>query len=262
MHRECQERFPRHRLQRKPLVSDLGMHRGTYRGAIVRIWQEAHGEHPKKLVVWTHKFVLNNSYDAPVIIIVIIVAVIFFIKICIISLLSHYNYHLSVIFVTLAVVVLSLLSPPSLALSSLSWVFTMFDCRYTCNYHKNFLKFTYMLTYYQNTQMGYFPGIFSIIFICSTTYCHGDRIYLPYSQAESLGPPHGDCGTTELRWYKGVDYSKSRCNRDCEVTQLVDACNCTNFYMPGKFCKANLWLNFTKADMLLSQIKNFSTRMP
>ena len=27
--RECRERFPRHRLQRKPLVSDLGMHRGT-----------------------------------------------------------------------------------------------------------------------------------------------------------------------------------------------------------------------------------------
>ena len=29
MRRECRERFPRHRLQRKQLVSDLGMHRGT-----------------------------------------------------------------------------------------------------------------------------------------------------------------------------------------------------------------------------------------
>ena len=29
MRRECQERFPRHRLQRKPLVSDPGMHHGT-----------------------------------------------------------------------------------------------------------------------------------------------------------------------------------------------------------------------------------------
>ena len=29
MHRECRERFPRHRLQRKPLVSDSGMHHGT-----------------------------------------------------------------------------------------------------------------------------------------------------------------------------------------------------------------------------------------
>ena len=29
MRRECWERFPRHRLQRKPLVSDPGMHNGT-----------------------------------------------------------------------------------------------------------------------------------------------------------------------------------------------------------------------------------------
>ena len=29
MGRECLERFPRHRLQRKPLVSDTGMHHGT-----------------------------------------------------------------------------------------------------------------------------------------------------------------------------------------------------------------------------------------
>ena len=29
MHRECQDRFPRHRLQRKPVVSDPGMHHGT-----------------------------------------------------------------------------------------------------------------------------------------------------------------------------------------------------------------------------------------
>ena len=66
MHRECWERFPRHRLQRKPLASDPGMHHGTCvtwcmsgsltRGggemfpaypahvqpANLRIWQEAH----------------------------------------------------------------------------------------------------------------------------------------------------------------------------------------------------------------------------
>ena len=69
MRRECRERFPRHRLQRKPLVSDPGMHRGscvthvpwcmsrslTHGGgktfptfpahaqpASLRIWQEAH----------------------------------------------------------------------------------------------------------------------------------------------------------------------------------------------------------------------------
>ena len=29
MHRECRERFPHHRLQRKPLVIDPGMHHGT-----------------------------------------------------------------------------------------------------------------------------------------------------------------------------------------------------------------------------------------
>ena len=29
MRRECRERFPRHRIQRKPLVSDPDMHRGT-----------------------------------------------------------------------------------------------------------------------------------------------------------------------------------------------------------------------------------------
>ena len=33
MHRECRERFPRHRFQRKPLVNDPGMHHGTCRGA-------------------------------------------------------------------------------------------------------------------------------------------------------------------------------------------------------------------------------------
>ena len=29
MRRECRERFPRHRLQRKPIDSDPGMHHGT-----------------------------------------------------------------------------------------------------------------------------------------------------------------------------------------------------------------------------------------
>ena len=67
---ECRERFPRHRLQRKPLVSDPGMHHGTCvthvpwcmsgsltcgggemspafpahaQPTILCIWQEAHG---------------------------------------------------------------------------------------------------------------------------------------------------------------------------------------------------------------------------
>ena len=33
MHQECRERFPRHQLQRKPLVSDPGMRHGTCRDA-------------------------------------------------------------------------------------------------------------------------------------------------------------------------------------------------------------------------------------
>ena len=72
MHRECLELFSGHRFQRKPLVSDPGMHHGTCvahvpwymsgsltRGggenvpgipgacapAILRIWQEAHSSH-------------------------------------------------------------------------------------------------------------------------------------------------------------------------------------------------------------------------
>ena len=69
MRRECRESFPHHRLQRKPLVNDPGMHHGTrvthvpwcmsgsllsgggntvpafpahMQSAILRIWQEAH----------------------------------------------------------------------------------------------------------------------------------------------------------------------------------------------------------------------------
>ena len=63
--------------------------------------------------------------------------------------------------------------------------------------------------------------------------CTKPSISHHHLQATSLGPPHGDCGNTTLHWYRGVHYSRARCNRDCEVTQLLDACNCTNFYMPG-----------------------------
>ena len=87
MRRECRERFPRRRLQRKPLVSDPGIHHGTCvthvprcmsgsltRGggesdpgilgacapAIVRIWQEANGhrhiQSPSKCVCHRSSF--------------------------------------------------------------------------------------------------------------------------------------------------------------------------------------------------------------
>ena len=39
MRHECQQRFPRHRFQMKPQVSDPGMHHGTW---VAAIWQEAH----------------------------------------------------------------------------------------------------------------------------------------------------------------------------------------------------------------------------
>ena len=45
MRRECRERFPRHRLQKKPLVSDPDMHHGacvTHMPAFLLIWQDAH----------------------------------------------------------------------------------------------------------------------------------------------------------------------------------------------------------------------------
>ena len=85
MRQKCRERFPRHRLQRKPLVSDSGMHHGTCvthvpwciswsqtRGggenpplpvhaqpAILGIWQEAHvslswGTHLSR-ISWKYK---------------------------------------------------------------------------------------------------------------------------------------------------------------------------------------------------------------
>ena len=46
MCREYRERFPRHRLERKPLASDPSMHDATFpahaQPTILRIWQEVH----------------------------------------------------------------------------------------------------------------------------------------------------------------------------------------------------------------------------
>ena len=81
MRRECRERFPSHRLQRKPLVSDPGMHRGTcvthvpwcmteslihdggenvpgIPGACAtRTWQEAHGN------IWRWQYTTHHMFD-------------------------------------------------------------------------------------------------------------------------------------------------------------------------------------------------------
>ena len=55
MRRECRERFPRHRLQRKPLVSDPGMRHGTcvphvrwcMSGSLNPRWQEKRSRHSR-----------------------------------------------------------------------------------------------------------------------------------------------------------------------------------------------------------------------
>ena len=57
MRRECRERFPRHRLQRKPLVNDPGMHHGTcvthvpwcMSGSLTRRWREKRSRHSRRM---------------------------------------------------------------------------------------------------------------------------------------------------------------------------------------------------------------------
>ena len=75
MHRECRERFPRHRLQKKPQVSDPDMHHGTcvthvpccMSGSltlvILGIWQEAHGELGKPSLLWRHEWITESHSD-------------------------------------------------------------------------------------------------------------------------------------------------------------------------------------------------------
>ena len=86
---QCRKRFPCHRLQRKPLVSDPGMHHGTCVTAfpahaqptILRIWQEARARNPDEKgdwMTWNHCnlwynhnkrndntawFILNRTYS-------------------------------------------------------------------------------------------------------------------------------------------------------------------------------------------------------
>ena len=58
MRRECRERFPRHGLQGKRLVSDSGMHHGTYvrdARAVMHVgianprWQEKRSRHSRRM---------------------------------------------------------------------------------------------------------------------------------------------------------------------------------------------------------------------
>ena len=76
MRRECRERFPRHRLKRKPLVSDPGIHHGTcvthvpwcMSGSLTR-WRGKRSRHarrmrnPQILRIWSEAHV--NIYTKP-----------------------------------------------------------------------------------------------------------------------------------------------------------------------------------------------------
>ena len=53
MRRECQERFPRHRLQRKPLVSDPGMHDARalmHVGIAIPRWRGKRSRHSRRML--------------------------------------------------------------------------------------------------------------------------------------------------------------------------------------------------------------------
>ncbi|XP_013405367.1 uncharacterized protein LOC106170158 [Lingula anatina] len=49
-------------------------------------------------------------------------------------------------------------------------------------------------------------------------------------KVENLIPPHGKCGSRELRYYDY--YSVPACDLDCEARHVVEQCGCRDFYMP------------------------------
>ena len=55
MHRECRKRFPRHRHQRKPLVSDSGMHQAHGR-SIWQVWSSSKWTTEQKTVLWPRSY--------------------------------------------------------------------------------------------------------------------------------------------------------------------------------------------------------------
>ena len=68
--------------------------------------------------------------------------------------------------------------------------------------------------------------------------CIQDSIY----QAHNLGPPWGDCGTTDLEYYD--EYTLSACEMECETKVLYDACNCVDGYMPGSYVEGMLKIHY------------------
>ena len=68
---ECRERFPRHRLQRKPLVSDPGMHHGTcvmhvpwcMSGSLYPRWRGKRSRHPRACATPNFAYLTRYPFD-------------------------------------------------------------------------------------------------------------------------------------------------------------------------------------------------------
>ena len=45
-------------------------------------------------------------------------------------------------------------------------------------------------------------------------------------------PPYGKCQNKALEYY--TEYSRSRCEMECYTNFLLEICQCTDVYMPGK----------------------------
>lgn len=50
-------------------------------------------------------------------------------------------------------------------------------------------------------------------------------------EADNLGEPWGDCGTSPLNY--SLTYTYSHCERECETELVLRKCNCRDAFMPG-----------------------------
>ena len=76
------------------------------------------------------------------------------------------------------------------------------------------------------------------IFFYDRTY-HQSYLYLLTSllQAKSLDHPHGTCGVSSDFGFTEANYTKNRCNLECETSLMVNKCGCREYYMEstGRF---------------------------
>ncbi len=64
-------------------------------------------------------------------------------------------------------------------------------------------------------------------------------------QTWSLGPPHGKCNVKKLPLHeyghsRDVNYTFSRCTRECDTNNMLNSCLCRDAYMPGPANICNL----------------------